>query len=72
MKKYLVFFMVVAISLSCAFAQGNKEEVGDSSGEQISLNWWTWDEDMQETNKVIIAKYEESHPNVTVTNTRKC
>lgn len=70
MKKVLILLIVVAMSVGAIFASGVKEsDVKNSDNGQINLEWWTWDEDMQEKNKEIIAAYEATHPNCTVTNT---
>ncbi|MGD1819747.1 MAG: ABC transporter substrate-binding protein [Pleomorphochaeta sp.] len=69
MKKILIAFLVVfSVSLTCVFANGQKESSA-SSDEPVVLEWWTWDPDMQEKNQEIIAAYEATHPNVTINNT---
>ena len=64
MKKLFLIALVALIAFS-AFASGAQE----SSNEQVTLEWWTWDVTMADTNNAIIAAYEASHPNVKINNT---
>ena len=64
MKKLFLIALVALIAFS-AFASGAQE----SSNEQVTLEWWTWDATMADTNNAIIAAYEASHPNVKINNT---
>ncbi|MBO7349011.1 MAG: sugar ABC transporter substrate-binding protein [Spirochaetales bacterium] len=64
MKKLLTIALVALIAVS-AFAQGASE----ASKGQVTLEWWTWDATMADTNNAIIAAYEATHPNVKINNT---
>ena len=64
MKKLFVILIIALVAFS-AFATGEKE----ASSEQITLEWWTWDATMADTNNAIIAAYEAEHPNVKINNT---
>ncbi len=64
MKKLTVLILVISL-VGLLFAGGAAEK---KSGE-INLEWWTWDADMLESNKQIIAQFEKENPGVSITNT---
>jgi len=66
MKKALTFLACLLMA-GLLFAAGGVET--STKPEQINLEWWTWDPDMLEQNKQIIANFEQANPNVKVTNT---
>ncbi|HKL59707.1 MAG TPA: sugar ABC transporter substrate-binding protein [Sphaerochaeta sp.] len=66
MKKLLAILMVLLV-VSTLFAAGTKE--ASTAGKDITLEWWTWDPDMVEQNKVIIAAFEAENPGVKINNT---
>lgn len=69
MKKILLIMFLSLAALSTVFASGTKEDASSSKNDKIVLEWWTWDPDMKEKNQEIIAKFQETHPNVTINNT---
>ncbi|MGE4584302.1 MAG: sugar ABC transporter substrate-binding protein [Sphaerochaeta sp.] len=66
MKKLLVCLLVLLLAGSL-FAAGSAETKTETKN--ITLEWWTWDPEMLEQNKQIIAKFEAENPGVTVNNT---
>lgn len=70
MKKFLIAMLVVlSVSVAFMFAGGQKESSSKKADEKIILEWWTWDPDLQEKNKEIIANYEKENPNIKINNT---
>ena len=65
MKKVITLVLIAFLAFS-AFAQSAAES---SKDETITLEWWTWDATMKDTNDAIIAAYEAGHPNVKINNT---
>jgi multiple sugar transport system substrate-binding protein len=66
MKKLIVSFLIVTLTISTVFANGVKETADVKQDEQITLEWWSWSPEMKEKNQQIIDKYESEHPNVTI------
>ena len=66
MKKLLAILLVLLV-LSTLFAAGTKET--PTMDKEITLDWWTWDPDMVEQNKTIIATFEAQNPGVKINNT---
>ena len=66
MKKLLAILMVLLV-LSTLVATGTKEAA--ATDKEINLEWWTWDTDMLEQNKEIMAAFEAENPGVTIKNT---
>jgi len=66
MKKLLAILLVLLVA-STLFAAGTKETA--TAAKEINLEWWTWDPDMVEQNKTIIATFEAENPGVTINNT---
>lgn len=64
MKRFVVLIVVVSL-VGLLFAGGAAEKKSDA----ITLEWWTWDADMLEANKQIIAQFEKDNPGVTINNT---
>ncbi len=66
MKKLLAILLVLLV-VSTLFAAGTKEAA--TVAKEITLEWWTWDPDMVEQNKTIIATFEAQNPGVKINNT---
>ncbi len=66
MKKLLAMLLVLLV-VSTLFAAGTKETA--TMDKEIVLDWWTWDPDMIEQNKTIIATFEAENPGVKINNT---
>lgn len=69
MKKLLISFIIVTLSLTSVFASGNKEITEIKQDKPITIEWWSWSPEMKEKNQKIINKYESEHPNITIENT---
>ena len=65
MKKVLIIALLALVAFS-AFAQSATEKKDEGP---VTLEWWTWDSTMKDTNDAIIAAYEAQHPNVKINNT---
>lgn len=70
MKKLLVFTLVAFMCISL-FATGTQEKAssGASKDKEVTIEWWTWDPEMIEQNKAIIADFEAKNPGIKVNNT---
>ncbi len=68
MKKLVCFVLMAAIACGLAFAAGSSESAS-SPAQDIVLEWWTWDPEMMEQNKEIIAAFEAENPGVKINNT---
>lgn len=66
MKKLLAILMILLV-FSALFAAGTKEAA--TADKEIALEWWTWDTDMLEQNKEIMATFEAENPGVKIKNT---
>ena len=67
MKK---IFLIAIVALLCfsVFAQAQSEKAAAET-KDVTLEWWTWDPEMIEQNKSIIAAFEAQNPGVKVNNT---
>ncbi len=68
MKKILLLALVLVMSLGL-FANGAKEASSASDSKDVTIEWWTWDPELIETNKAIIAEFEAKNPGIKINNT---
>lgn len=59
MKKFLSFMMIVFLSF-CIFANGNSEK----NDGVVTLNWYSHAASLENTQEEIIAKFNETHPDI--------
>lgn len=67
MKKLLSVLLVLVMCFSL-FASGSSEAKA-SENKTVTLEWWTWDPEMIEQNRSIIAAFEAQNPGIKINNT---